>query len=109
EGVAASLVDMGGRMRLIISEVNCRQTEKPMPMLPVATSYWVPKPDFYTGIEAWLLAGGAHHTAFSYDITSAELATWAEHFGIEAVIIDDKTDIRSFKRDLAMGDVIFGR
>ena len=40
-----------------------------MPELPVATAFWTPKPDLYKGAEAWILAGGAHHTAFSYDLS----------------------------------------
>ena len=79
-----------------------------MPNLPVATSYWTPEPDFYTGIESWLIAGGAHHTAFSYDITAEQLGAWGEAMGIEVVYIDENTDIRSLKRDLMLGKAIYG-
>ena len=62
--VATSLIDLGGRFRLIINNVNCKQTEKPMPKLPVATAFWTPEPNLQTGAEAWILAG-AHITPHS--------------------------------------------
>ena len=64
-GIATSLIDLGTRFRLIIFDVECMKVEIPMPKLPVATNFWTPKPDMYTGAEAWILAGGAHHTEFT--------------------------------------------
>ena len=106
-GVAVSLIDMGNRFRLIINDVDCKKVEKPMPKLPVATNFWTPQPDMYTGAEAWILAGGAHHTAFSYDLTSEQMGDWAAAMGIEAVYIDKDTTIRNFKRDLMLGEVFY--
>ena len=105
--IAASLIDLGNRFRLIINEVDCKKTEKAMPKLPVATAFWTPKPDLATGAEAWILAGGAHHTAFSYDITAEQMGDWAAAMGIEAVYIDGDTKIRGFKRDLQLGELVF--
>ena len=105
--VATSLVDLGSRFRLIINEVECKKVEKPMPKLPVATAFWTPKPDLYTGAEAWILAGGAHHTAFSYDLTAEQMGDWAAAMGIEAVYIDQDTRIRQFKRELQLGSVFY--
>lgn len=98
--VAASLIDLGDRFRLIINDVDCKKTEKPMPKLPVATAFWTPQPDLQTGAEAWILAGGAHHTAFSYDLSAGQLGDWADAMGIEAVYIDKNTEIRQFKNEL---------
>ncbi len=106
-GIAVSLIDLGTRFRLIINEVDCKKTEKEMPKLPVATAYWTPKPNFKIGTEAWILAGGAHHTAFTYDLTAEQMGDWAEAMGIEAVYIDDNTQIRDFKRDLMLGNIIY--
>ena len=106
-GVATSLIDLGNRFRLLINTVNCKKTEKPMPSLPTATNFWVPEPDFYTGAEAWILAGGAHHTAFTYDLTAEQMGEWAEAMGIEAVFIDKDTTIREFKRDLKLGELFY--
>ena len=106
-GIAVSLIDLGNRFRLIINDVNCRRTEKPMPMLAVAANFWRPEPDLCTGAEAWILAGGAHHTAFSYDLTAEQMGDWAAAMGIEAVYIDKDTTIRNFKRDLMLGELFY--
>ena len=106
-GIATSLIDLGNRFRLIINDVECKKAERPMPKLPVATNFWTPKPDMYTGAEAWILAGGSHHTAFTYDLTAEQMGDWAAAMGIEAVYIDQDTKIRDFKRDLMLGEVFF--
>ena len=105
--VATSLVDLGNRFRLIINEVDCKHTEKSMPELPVASAFWTPRPDLTTGAEAWILAGGAHHTAFSYDLTAEQMGDWANAMGIEAVYIDNDTTIRSFKNELKWNSVYY--
>ena len=105
--IATSLVDLGNRFRLIINNVDCKKTEKPMPKLPVATAFWTPQPDLATGAEAWILAGGAHHTAFSYDLTAEQMGDWAAAMGIEAVYIDKDTTIRSLKNELRWNSVYY--
>ena len=107
KGIATSLIDLGNRFRLIIQDVECKKVEKPLPKLPTAINFWTPQPDFYTGTEAWLLAGGAHHTAFSYDLTAEQMGDWANAMGIEAVYIDKDTKIRDFKRDLMLGEIFY--
>ena len=107
KGIATSLIDLGNRFRLIINDVDCKKVEKPMPKLPVATNFWTPQPDFYTGCEAWILAGGAHHTAFSYDLTAEQMGDWANAMGIEALYIDKDTTIRNFKKDIMLGEVFY--
>ncbi len=106
-GIATSLIDLGNRFRLIINDVDCKKPEKPMPKLPVATAFWTPQPDLATGAEAWILAGGAHHTAFSYDLTAEQMGDWAAAMGIEAVYIDKDTTIRSFKNELKWNSVYY--
>ena len=107
--VATSLIDLGNRFRLIINDVNCKKTEKEMPKLPVATAFWTPEPNLYTGAEAWILAGGAHHTAFSYDLTAEQMGDWAAAMGIEAVFIDKDTTIRQFKNELMWNSVVYDK
>ena len=107
KAIATSLIDLGNRFRLIINDVNCKKTEKPMPKLPVATAFWTPQPDLRTGAEAWILAGGAHHTAFSYDLTPEQMGDWAEEMGIEAVYIDKDTKIRDFKNELRWNEAAY--
>ena len=106
-GIATSLIDLGTRFRLVIQEVDCKKNEKPMPKLPVATAFWTPKPDFYTGLEAWVLTGGAHHSSFSFDLSAEQMADWAAYMGVEAVVLDSSTTIRDLKRDLELGRLIY--
>ena len=106
-GVATSLVDMGNRFRLIINAVDCKKCEKPMPKLPVATAFWTPQPNLEVGAEAWILAGGAHHTAFSYDLSVDQMVDWAAAMGIESVVIDKDTTIRNFKNELRWNSIAY--
>ena len=105
--VAVSLIDLGKRFRLIINEVDCKKVEKPMPKLPVATAFWTPRPNLTVGAESWILAGGAHHTAFSYDLTAEQMGDWAEAMGIEAVYIDSQTTIRQLKNELRWNGIAY--
>lgn len=102
--VAASLVDMGGRMRLIVQEVDVVKVERAMPKLPVARALWVPRPDFKRSCQAWLLAGGAHHTSFSQAVTSEQLEDLAGILGVEYVRIGHGTDLAELKRELRWND-----
>lgn len=105
--IATSLIDLGTRFRLIINAVDCKQCEKPMPKLPVATAFWTPQPNLEIGAQAWILAGGAHHTAFSYDLTVEQMEDWAAAMGIESVVIDNATTIRDFKNQLRWNKLSF--
>jgi len=107
KGVATSLVDMGNRFRLLINEVECLPQDIPMPMLPVASAFWRPEPNLTTGAEAWILAGGAHHTAFSYDLSAEQMGDWADSMGIEAIYIDKDTTIRTIKNELRWNSISY--
>ena len=106
-GVATSLIDLGNRFRLIVNAVDCKKVEKPMPKLPVATAFWTPRPNLEIGAAAWILAGGAHHTAFSYDLSVEQMTDWADAMGIESVVIDERTDLRDFKNELRWNSVYY--
>ena len=106
-GIACSLIDLGTRFRLIINDVVCKKTDKPMPNLPVATNFWTPKPNLEIGAAAWILAGGAHHTAFSYDLTVDQMRDWAEAMGIECVVIDSDTTIANLKNEMRWNSVYY--
>ncbi len=105
--VAASLVDMSGRLRLIVQELECVKPFQDMPNLPVARVMWKPAPDFITGIECWILAGGAHHTTLSFNATTDVLRDFARIMGIEFVSINKNTDFHSLEKELMMGDIIW--
>ncbi len=95
----ASLVDMGGRFRLIVNEVTSLEVPH-MPKLPVARAIWECKPDFKTAATAWIYAGGAHHTVFSYSLTCEHFRQFAEIAGIEVLVIDEHTRIEAFRNEL---------
>ena len=106
KAIVVSLVDMGGRMRLICQDIECIEPAMTMPNLPVARVMWKPLPDLATGIECWITAGGAHHTVLSYDVTAEQMRQWANMMGIEFVHIGrdstpEKLEDELFLKDLA--------
>ena len=103
----ASIVDLGNRFRLIVNEVQVVKPQKPLPKLPVARAVWECRPDFKTACAAWIYAGGAHHTGFSYAVTTEHLEDLAEIAGVELVVIDAKTEIRSFKQELRQNEIYY--
>jgi L-arabinose isomerase len=105
--VNASLVDMGGRFRLIISQVDAVAPHKSMPKLPVARVLWKSQPSLQEAAEAWIYAGGAHHTVFSYVVTVDQLLDWAEMTGIESVIINKDTNLRGFRNELKWNELFW--
>ena len=105
-GVAATIVDMGNRFRLIVNEVDCIKS-KELPKLPVASALWIPRPSFEVGAAAWILAGGTHHTSFSYDLTTEYLEDYADIAGIELVVIDANTTIPQFKKELRLNEIYY--
>ena len=107
KAVNASLVDLGNRFRLIISEVEAVKAKHDMPKLPVARVLWQSQPSLREASEAWIYAGGAHHTVFSYQVTTEQLLDWAELVGIEAVVIDKNTSLRSFRNELRWNELSF--
>ena len=105
--VAATVVDMGNRFRMVVNEVDAVPMEQPLPKLPVARALWVPQPDLKTATTAWILAGGAHHTGFSYALTSEHLADFAQMAGIEFLLIDRETKLTEFQQALRWNDVYY--
>lgn len=107
KAITASLIDMGGRMRLIVNDVLAVKPILSMPNLPVARVMWKPMPNLETSAEAWILAGGAHHSIISFSVTAQQLEDWAAMMDIEFVHINEKTEIAQFKHDLLMSDLIW--
>ncbi len=105
-GVAATVVDLGNRFRLIVNKVECVES-RPLPKLPVASALWIPMPNLEIGAAAWILAGGTHHTSFSYDLTPEYWEDWADIAGIEMVLIDERTTIPEFKKELRLNEVYY--
>jgi len=105
-GVAATVVDMGNRFRMIVNQVDVIKS-KPLPKLPVASALWIPQPSFEVGAHAWILAGGTHHTSFSFALTQEYLEDYAEMAGIEMVVIDKDTTINNFKKELRTNEIYY--
>lgn len=102
----ATMLDMGNRFRLLVNTVTSVKSPD-LPKLPVARALWAPDPDFKTAATAWILAGGAHHTGFSFDVKPVHLQYFAEMAGIEYLQIDENTDIYSFKNTLRWNEASF--
>ncbi len=106
EALNASLVDLGNRFRLIVNEVKAVKTPK-LPKLPVARAVWECKPDFKAACAAWIYAGGAHHTGYSYSVTAEMLEDFATIAGIETVHINADTTLPALKQDLRNNEVYY--
>jgi L-arabinose isomerase len=105
--INVSLIELGNRFRLLVNEVEAVEITQDFPKLPTARALWQPQPSMEVGLQAWILAGGAHHTAYSQNLTVAHLEDLAEMLGVELVVIDKGTTIRELKRDLRLGQVAF--
>ncbi|MGA7219287.1 MAG: L-arabinose isomerase [Candidatus Sulfotelmatobacter sp.] len=105
--VNASLVDMGNRFRLIVNEVNIVHPEHSLPKLPVARALWTPQPDLKISATAWILAGGAHHTALSRALTADHLNDFAEMAGMEFLLINRDTTVEKFKKELRWNNLYY--
>jgi L-arabinose isomerase len=100
-----SMIDLGNRFRLVLNEVDVVKPPKPLPKLPVARAVWKVKPDFKVGCAAWIYAGGAHHSGFSYAVTAEHLEDFANIAGVELVKIDANTELDGFRKELRDSEV----
>ena len=105
DAIVVSLIDMGGRLRLICQDIKCVKPIMEMPNLPVARVMWRAMPDLTTGLECWITAGGAHHTVLSYDVTAEQMKDWANMMGIEFVHITKDTTVEKLEQDLFLADL----
>ncbi|MFC5531380.1 L-arabinose isomerase [Cohnella yongneupensis] len=103
--INVSVIDMGNRFRMIVNEVEGVAVNKPMPKLPVARVLWKPLPSLQQSAEAWILAGGAHHTVYSFAVTTEQMLDFAEIAGIECVVIDKNTNPNQLRNELRWSSV----
>ena len=103
----ASIVDMGNRFRMLVNEVEAVAPVADLPKLPVARVLWKPYPNMNDGCAAWILAGGAHHTGYSQNLTSEHMEDFSEMAGIEYVRIGKNTDIYQFKNELRWSEIYY--
>jgi len=102
-----SLIDLGNRFRLLVNEVEAVEVTEDFPKLPTARALWKPQPSMEVGLQAWILAGGAHHTVYSQNLTTEYIEDFAEMLGVELVVIDKNTTIRGLKNDLRFSEVAY--
>jgi L-arabinose isomerase len=107
QAVAATLLDMGNRFRLLVNEVDVVKPDADLPKLPVARAVWIPQPNLKVAAEAWIIAGGAHHTGFSQAVSKEHLEDFAEIAGIECLFIDKDTKIHDFKNEINWNEIYF--
>lgn len=107
KGIVVSLIDMGGRMRMIVQDIEAVKPILDMPNLPVARVMWRAMPDLVTGVECWITAGGAHHTVLSYDVTAEMMRDFANIMDIEYVHIDKDTTVESLEDKLLVNDLVW--
>ena len=105
KAIVVSLVDMGGRLRLICQDIQCVKPMMDMPNLPVARVMWRAMPNLTTGVECWITAGGAHHTVLSYDVSAEQMKDWAAMMEIEFVHISKDTTVESLEQQLFVNDL----
>jgi L-arabinose isomerase len=103
----ASIVDMGNRFRLIVNEVQAVKPKQALPKLPVARVLWKPLPDMQTACSSWILAGGAHHTAYSQNLNSDCLQSFAEMAKIEMILINKDSSLYGIKNELRWNEVYY--
>lgn len=105
-GIACTIVDMGNRFRMIVNTVEVIKP-KALPKLPVACALWIPQPNFEIGAGAWIVAGGTHHSSFSFALTTEFMEDYAEIADMEMLLIDKDTTMRNFKQDLRNNEVYY--
>jgi L-arabinose isomerase len=103
----ASLIDMGNRFRLLVNEVEAVEAIQDLPNLPVARVLWKTLPDMKTGCAAWIYAGGAHHTAYSQNLTTAHLQDFANIAGLEYINIGSETTLNQFRNELHWNEMYY--
>jgi L-arabinose isomerase len=107
--VLATLIDLGGRFRMIVNEIETIKIENEMPKLPVARALWKPYPSLAGASEAWIICGGAHHSVYSTALSAEYFRDWAEMCGIEFVLIDRNTTTDKLRDELRRSEAYWGR
>jgi L-arabinose isomerase len=105
--LVVAMLDLGDRFRLVVNEVDVVAPDEELPRLPVARAVWEPRPDLPTAAEAWLTAGGPHHTVFTSALCVEVLADFAEIAGIELVVIDERTRVADFRKELRWNEAYY--
>ncbi len=103
----ASMIDMGNRFRMLVNEVEAIEPTNELPKLPVARVLWKPLPDMKTACAAWIYAGGAHHTAYSQNLSVEHVQDFATIAGIECVHIGKDTKLGQLRNELKWSEMYY--
>ena len=103
----ASMIDMGNRFRMLVNEVEAIEPTHELPKLPVARVLWKPLPDMKTACAAWIYAGGAHHTAYSQNLSVEHVQDFATIAGIECVHIGKDTKLGQLRNELKWSEMYY--
>jgi L-arabinose isomerase len=107
DALNASIIDFGNRFRLLVNDVEAVKPEHELPKLPVARVLWKPYPDINTGCAAWILAGGAHHTCYSQNLSAECLQDFADMANIEMVHIGRRTELNQLRNELRWNEMYY--
>ena len=99
-GRVVCLTDLGGRFRMISNEIKIVEPTEDLPNLPVARAVWEPAPSLEVSTEAWMLAGGSHHTVLTNSVSEATIQDFARIADVELVNIDSSTTSVSIRKEL---------
>jgi L-arabinose isomerase len=105
--IVSAWLDLGERFRFVCNEIDVVPPDAELPMLPTARAIWKPKPDLVTSAECWMTAGGPHHTIFSSAATVELLEAFTEIARMELLIIDAKTRMREFMREIRLNQAYY--
>ncbi len=100
QGRVLCIADLGGRFRMIANEIKIVEPTEDLPKLPVARAVWEPEPSLPVSAEAWMLAGGSHHTVLTNAVSAETVADFARIAGVELVSIDATTTSTSIRKEL---------
>jgi L-arabinose isomerase len=99
-GLVAGISDLGDRFRITLNEIDVVEPDHDLPRLPVGCAVWKPRPSLETSAEAWLVAGGPHHTVLTKALPRGVMEGLARIAGVELVVIDADTTVAAFTREL---------
>ena len=95
-GAVLGLTDLGDRFRLVANEIDVVPPDEPLPNLPVARAVWKPTPSLTTSAEAWITAGGPHHTVLTQAVGTETVRDFARMLDVELLLIDENTTTADF-------------
>ncbi len=103
----ASLIDLGGRFRLVVNTVDTIEPEQQLPRLPVACALWEPRPNLSVAAAAWIYAGAAHHSVYSRNVSAEQLEMLAAMWDIEMILIDKDANLRQIRQELRWNEAAY--